>query len=165
MKVLVVNPLKCSGGKSCELACSFEKTGKFNIADSRIKIHFFPDELTFTPTVCMQCRDAYCVQVCPTGALSRSKTDGVVYLDQNACIGCKQCIVACPWGSVKLDHSGETLIKCDNCGGDPACVKMCDSGALTFVEADEAVLAKQRDTAQQYQNIAQQMAKRSDAHA
>jgi len=165
MKVLVVDPLKCSGGKSCELACSFEQTGKFNIADSRIKIHFFPEEINFTPTVCMQCRDAYCVQVCPTGALSRHKESGVVYLDQNKCIGCKQCIVACPWGSVKLDHGGETLIKCDTCGGDPACVKVCTSGALKFVEADEAVLSKQRNTAEKYMKIAEQMAKGGDVNA
>jgi Fe-S-cluster-containing dehydrogenase component len=165
MKVLVVDPLKCSGGKSCELACSFHKTGKFNPADSRIKIHFFPEEISFTPTVCMQCKDAYCVQVCPTGALARQKESGVVYLDQNKCIGCKQCIVACPWGSVKLDHEGETVFKCDTCGGDPACVKVCTSGALKFVDADEVALAKQKDTAEKYMTIARQMSKGGDSNA
>jgi len=159
MKVLVIDPLKCSGGKSCELACSFEKTGKFNLADSRIKIHFFPEELRFVPTVCMQCRDAYCVQVCPTAALSRDTETGVVNLDQDKCIGCKQCIVACPWGSVKLEHNGEEIIKCDDCGGDPACVKVCTSGAIEYVDADEVVLLKQRETAEKYMKFAQEMSK------
>ena len=159
MKVLMVDPLKCSGGKSCELACSFERTGKFNLVDSRIKIHFFPEKIDFIPTVCIQCRDAYCVQVCPTGALSRNKDSGVVSLDQDKCIGCKQCIVACPWGSVKLDHGGETVIKCDTCGGDPACVKVCTSAALSFVDADEVVSSKQRETAENYMKIAEKMSK------
>ena len=165
MKVLVVDTLKCTGGKSCELACSFEKTGRFNVADSRIKIHFFPEEISFIPTLCMQCRDAYCVQVCPTGALSRDRESGVVYLDQDKCIVCKQCIVACPWGSVKLEHSGETVMKCDTCGGDPACVKVCTSGALRFVDADEVVLSKQRETAEKYMAIAEQMAKGGGSNA
>ena len=159
MKVLVVDPQKCSGGKSCELACSFEKTGRFNLVDSCIKIHYFPEEIRFIPTVCMQCRDAYCVQVCPTGALERNGDDGVVYLDQDKCIGCKQCIVACPWGAVKLDHEGKTLMKCDACGGDPACVKVCTSEALQYVDADEVVFSKQRETAEKYMEIAREISR------
>jgi len=164
MKVLVVDPLKCAGGKSCELACSYYRTGKFNIADSRIKVHFFPEDLSFVPTLCMQCKEAYCVQVCPTGALERDASTGVVTLDQDTCIGCKQCIVACPWGSVKLSSDGETVMKCDNCGGDPACVKVCDSGALAYVEIDDAVSHKQRDTADKYAEIARQMSRGGEAH-
>ena len=157
MKVLVVDPLKCTGCKLCELACSFEKTGKFNLVDSRIKLNFFPKVLRFVPTVCMQCREAYCIQVCPTGALGRDRETGVVNLDENRCIGCKQCIVACPWGSVKLDHAGEKVIKCDNCEGDPACVKVCTPGALQFLDADEVVLSKQVETAEKYKKIAEEM--------
>ncbi|MBN1829688.1 MAG: 4Fe-4S dicluster domain-containing protein [Deltaproteobacteria bacterium] len=165
MKVLVVDPLKCAGGKNCELACSFAKTGRFNIADSRVKIHFFQESIKFVPTVCMQCRDAYCLQVCPTGSLNRDASNGVINLNQDTCIGCKQCIVACPWGSVKLDVAGERIMKCDLCGGDPACVKVCESGALRFVEADEAVSSKQRETAERYMDIAQAIQRGGETHA
>jgi Fe-S-cluster-containing dehydrogenase component len=158
MKVFIVDPLKCTGGKSCELACSFEKTGKFNPADSRIKIFYFPEQIIFIPTVCMQCRDAYCVQVCPTAALSRDKESNVVYHNDEKCIVCKQCIMACPWGSIKLDHEGAKVIKCDTCGGDPACVKVCTSKALRFEDADDVVTAKQRETAEKYLKIAREMA-------
>jgi Fe-S-cluster-containing dehydrogenase component len=63
----------------------------------------FLEDLTFVPTLCLQCEKAYCVEVCPTPALTKNDQTGVVDFDKDKCIGCKQCIIACPWGSIKQD--------------------------------------------------------------
>ena len=148
MKVLMVNPLKCDGDKACEIACSFEKTGTDNPADARIKIYGSSGGIKFIPRICLQCQDAYCVDVCPTGALGTDNDSGIVCHNEEKCIACKQCIVACPWGAIKLEHTGKSVIKCDNCGGDPACVKVCKTGALQYVAPNKFAISKQRETAE-----------------
>ncbi len=155
MKVLMLDVEKCTGCRACEYACSFKHTDLFNPLDSRIKISEFLDDLVFIPSVCTQCNEAYCVGVCPTHALSKNIQNGVVEFDSNKCIGCKQCIIACPWGSIKLNHTAKEIIKCDLCGGDPECVKVCSAKALTFSDVEDMVMDKQNRTAVQYKNTAQ----------
>lgn len=159
MKVLVLNPLKCTGCRLCELVCAFEHTGMFNPSDSRIKVVVFPEELTFVPSVCMQCEQPYCAEVCPTSALEKNSENGLVDFNKSRCIGCKQCIIACPWGSIKLNFRGKEVIKCDNCGGDPVCVKVCLPGALRYEAAEDVALVKQKETADKYRHITQQIMK------
>ena len=108
----------------------------------------------FVPSACTQCEDAYCVSVCPTKALTKNSEMGVVEFDGDKCIGCKQCVIACPWGSIKLNHTAKEIIKCDMCGGDPECVKVCQAKALKFVEVEDAVLDKQHRNAIYYKEIA-----------
>ncbi len=142
MKILSIDISKCTGCRACEYACSFVHTGAFNRWDSRITISHFLEDFIFIPSVCTQCEEAYCVKVCPTGALSKNFETGVVEFDPNRCIVCKQCIMACPWGSIKLNHAGKEIIKCDLCGGDPECVKVCQAKALEYVEVEDMVLDK-----------------------
>ncbi len=142
MKVLSIDISKCTGCRACEYACSFKHTGTFNRWDSRISISQFLEDFVFIPTVCTQCEEAYCVNVCPTGALSKNYETGVVEFDSNKCIVCKQCTMACPWGSIKLNHTAKEIIKCDLCGGDPECVKVCHVGALEFTEVEDMVMDK-----------------------
>ncbi len=153
MKLLSIDISKCTGCRACEYACSFAHTGEFNPLDSRIHINEFLDDFVFIPSVCTQCEDAYCVGVCPTHALTKNRETGVVEYDPNKCIVCKQCVIACPWGSIKLDHTGEKIIKCDLCGGDPECVKVCQAKALKFVEVEDVVLDKQHRNAVYYKEI------------
>ncbi len=159
MKVLILDPLKCTGCRACEYACSFEHTGTFNPLDSRIEVSNFLEDLSFVPTLCLQCEKAYCAEVCPTSALTKNDQTGVVDFDKEKCIGCKQCIIACPWGSVKLNHNGKEIIKCDNCNGEPACVKVCKAEALTFEEVEDVVLAKQKRTAVLLKEIGKDLVK------
>ncbi|MEA2022088.1 MAG: 4Fe-4S dicluster domain-containing protein [Candidatus Caldatribacteriota bacterium] len=159
MKVLILDPLKCTGCRACEYACSFQHTGVFNPLDSRIEVSAFLEDLSFVPTLCLQCEKAYCVEVCPTPALTKNDQTGVVDFNKDKCIGCKQCIVACPWGSIKLNCVGKEIIKCDNCDGDPACVKVCSAKALTFEEVEDVVLAKQKGTAARLKEIGKDLAK------
>lgn len=159
MKVLVLEPAKCTGCRACMDACSFEKTGVFNPLDSRVNVITFHEDLMFVPTVCSQCETPYCAQVCPTTALVKNTTTGLVDFLKEKCIGCKQCVVACPWGSIRINHLGTEIIKCDHCSGDPACVKVCKPEALTYVEVEDVVAGKQHGVAQTYRRIAAEMAK------
>ena len=59
-------------------------------------------------------------------------------IDPERCAGCKMCLLACPYGAIRFDARGRVARKCDLCGGDPQCVKFCISGALQFVEVEEA---------------------------
>jgi carbon-monoxide dehydrogenase iron sulfur subunit len=158
MKLLTINIDRCTGCRACEYACSFKHTGLFNPLDSRIRISEFLDDFVFIPSVCTQCEDAYCVSVCPTHALSKNQQTGVVEFDSNKCIGCKQCIIACPWGSIKLNHTGKEIIKCDLCGGEPECIKVCHAKALEFVEAEDMVLDKKNRNAIKYKDIVKESA-------
>ncbi len=99
----------------------------------------------FVPRLCMQCDDPPCVSVCPVSATY--KTDGgPVLVDQDRCIGCGYCVVACPYGARYLVPAGEhtptrysgVADKCTWCfhrisdGRLPACVEVCPAGARVF---------------------------------
>ena len=61
---------------------------------------------------------------------------GVVLIDQEICIGCRECVQACPFGAMQFDEAGETAIKCDLCldrlnaGGTTACAGVCPTGCI-----------------------------------
>ena len=94
-----------------------------------------------------------CIKACPTGALHRKAADGPVLLDLDNCIGCKYCLIACPFGAVVPTYDGRKVVKCDLCmgrleaGQQPACVAGCPMDAIKFVEADEYVKEKRADAA------------------
>jgi carbon-monoxide dehydrogenase iron sulfur subunit len=134
-KVLVVEPAKCQGCRVCEIVCSMVKTGEAGIYNSPIKNIRFYNEYFFYPNVCLQCETPHCVLVCPTGALNKDLNSGVVELTEEKCVGCKMCLVVCPFGAISMVNS--VPIKCDLCGGDPMCVKFCRAGALTYGEIED----------------------------
>jgi molybdopterin-containing oxidoreductase family iron-sulfur binding subunit len=111
--------------------------------------------------LCNHCTNPACTKVCPTGATWKRETDGIVMMDMHRCIGCRYCVVACPygsrsfnWGDPRPDIKGETrpeyptrtkgvVEKCTFCaeriraGREPACVEASrkvrgGEGALTF---------------------------------
>lgn len=104
-----------------------------------------PAKSFFVPKLCNQCDNAPCISVCPVNA-SHKTEEGVVLIDQSRCIGCRYCIIACPYGARYLlpDHSitptGQTRVadKCTWCyhrttkGLKPACVEACPVGARMF---------------------------------
>ncbi len=112
-------------------------------------IHLEPIDVGVTtqtaPTVCMHCDDPTCAQVCPADAIKRNE-DGVV---QSAlkprCIGCSNCVIACPFGVPKYMSDFDLMMKCDLCfdrtsvGLAPMCASVCPSQALWYgtVEAFE----------------------------
>jgi len=110
------------------------------------------------PLMCQHCEHAPCVDVCPTGASFR-RDDGIVLVDKHTCIGCRYCVLACPFGARSFVHeavSGQkadvprgkgTVEACTLCvhrvdrGEGPACVEACNrtgGKAMTFGDLNDA---------------------------
>jgi len=93
---------------------------------------------------CMHCTDAACVKVCPSGALHHT-TFGTVGIQKEKCIGCKECVAACPFNIPRYDRATDKVTKCDLCYSrlrdslSPACIKSCPTGALTIGAKDTMI--------------------------
>jgi formate dehydrogenase iron-sulfur subunit len=104
-----------------------------------------PGEWLFRSHSCMHCTEAGCEEACPVGAISH--IDEKVIIDQDWCIGCGYCVVACPFGIPHIDETTGTSRKCTFCidritnGLEPACAKTCPPGAIQFGERADVVAA------------------------
>ncbi len=87
------------------------------------------------PLVCLQCAEASCVKVCPVQALRRNLDTGAIEVKKDRCIGCRLCTIVCPFGNIVIDQVEDLdkSIKCDLCGGSPACAAFCPSQALEYL--------------------------------
>ena len=136
VKTIVINPEKCSSCRICELVCSAKHHYEYNPSRSRIKVDIFADEFVYIPHTCQQCNEPWCMNICPTGALARDEKTDAVKVESEKCVGCKMCILACPFGNMKYDSENGCAEKCDLCGGKPECVKHCFFGALEYQEPE-----------------------------
>jgi carbon-monoxide dehydrogenase iron sulfur subunit len=152
-KKLVINEEKCTACRRCELACSMKNAGEFNPLASRITAAVFLDENFYLPVVCQQCDTPYCLEICPAGALQRNETTGAVVLDEKRCIGCRMCIMVCPFGGVDYSVAEQKVVKCDLCGGEPECVKACVWDAIEYKEVSELGLEKRKKVARKLQQM------------
>jgi Fe-S-cluster-containing dehydrogenase component len=90
---------------------------------------------------CNHCENAPCVSACPTEA-THVEDGGIVVVSKDKCVGCKACIIACPY-EVRYLHPDGYVDKCTFClhrvreGKDPACVSVCPTSALTFGDLDD----------------------------
>ncbi len=91
---------------------------------------------------CMHCGNPSCVAVCPTGAAYK-REDGIVVIDRETCIGCKYCVMSCPFGVPGLSEEKGVVCKCTFCEGRikegriTACAEACPAGAIQFGSLDE----------------------------
>ncbi len=144
-----IDPEKCMGCRSCEIACAIEHSASKNIFGAifekpkpKPRIKVVSADFFNVPMRCQHCEDAPCENVCPTGAIRKSE-EGFVILDSNKCIGCLMCIMACPFGHPKYEVEYKVVLKCDFCidrireGREPACVEACPTGAMTFGTLEE----------------------------
>ncbi|MGE5588014.1 MAG: 4Fe-4S dicluster domain-containing protein [Clostridia bacterium] len=127
---LVTDPAKCTGCLQCELACSLKHEGQFAPWLARVVVHREPETCLAFPNVCRHCDDPPCVRACPVEALKTSPGTGAVYVDVVECIGCRECLEACSYGSISFDPDKGVALKCDLCNGEPACVQVCPNGAI-----------------------------------
>ncbi|MCE4617481.1 MAG: 4Fe-4S dicluster domain-containing protein [Desulfurococcales archaeon] len=174
---------KCIGCRRCEYACVMENNTPWNMGMDWITVLEVSREgvaelqdakkdyisapkpgKVYVPVACQHCEDPPCVHVCPVVATWKDE-DGIVLIDYDRCIGCKYCVVACPYGArrfnlvkpklepVKLNpnmHIHGNIIrpvhvveKCTWCvqrtrdGGVPACVEACPVGARVFGDLND----------------------------
>jgi Fe-S-cluster-containing dehydrogenase component len=107
---------------------------------------------SFVKNNCMHCLDPACVSVCPVGALLKDPGSGAVTYDQDKCIGCRYCQVACPFGVPKFqwESTSPKIVKCQLChhrykdGGIAACCEFCPTGASIFGPVTELRAEAQR---------------------
>lgn len=101
-----------------------------------------PSKYIHVSIACMHCTDAPCVTACPCACIRKDEETNLTIYDNTGCIGCHSCAMACPFGIPAFNEEGH-MQKCDGCavrvrhGLEPACVRVCPSGALRLVHTDE----------------------------
>jgi len=83
--------------------------------------------------MCQQCGDAPCIKVCPTGAMHRM-AGAALWIGHEKVHPLQNVHTWLPFGNAVYDSLTNSILKCDECEGDPACVRMCPNKALEFVE-------------------------------
>jgi len=137
---------KCIGCHACTIACKAEHEIPVGVNRCWVKTvekGTFPDtQRLFFPVLCNQCEEAPCLTICPTGALYRRR-DGIVDLNGASCIGCRACMVACPYDQLFIDPNTRTAEKCNFCANrienrlQPACVSVCPTECRIFGDLDD----------------------------
>jgi Fe-S-cluster-containing dehydrogenase component len=141
--IITTNPHRCIACHACEIACQSEKKipleaplGKIVVLGPKM-VNGKP-KMTSAFVTCFQCEKAWCMEACPTEAIRRREKDGLVYILDSLCVGCKACIMACPWHIPQWNAETGKVIKCDLCmdridaGEQPICVSACPTNALQF---------------------------------
>jgi Fe-S-cluster-containing dehydrogenase component len=138
---LIIDTTKCVGCGACEIACNLRN----HLPAGQSYIHILRrgegENERFLPVQCQHCADPPCVHVCPCNG-TYIREDGVVLLNEKLCVGCKYCIVACPYQARIFDEERGVAGKCWLClddvlgGGEPACVHACVLGARLFGRID-----------------------------
>lgn len=143
-RFVTVNPSECIDCHVCEVACALAHgDGEWpaHRGQFRPRIHLVKG---CGPVTCRQCNKAPCVASCPTQALVFQYNS--VRLHEEKCIGCKNCLLACPFGAIEPAASEDVMSKCDLCEqteqGKPACVASCPTQALQVM--DENTLTRLR---------------------
>jgi electron transport protein HydN len=147
------NPVRCIGCRTCAIACVVAHEGKriFEIDPDGYafnpRLFMVKTATVSAPVQCRHCENPACKQACTAGAITIA--DGIVKINGAKCIGCKNCVVACPFGAVEIVETKEALPdgsarkvanKCDLCSGvadSPSCIRVCPTEALSLVTEDK----------------------------
>ena len=151
--ILYIDTRRCMGCRACETACKLENGlgagPRFTMVTEVESGSGLDERLDFLPIPCQHCGDAPCVKACPTGALHK-RPDGVVLGDDKKCIGCHECLWACPFGVPQFGANG-LMQKCTMCyqrldaGQRPACAQNCPAQAILCGTAQEiSAILRQR---------------------
>lgn len=172
--VMLVDIKRCIGCHTCAVTCKVENNlpngvwwnRTLTVGGEQIDTPagLFPDlQLGFITLACQHCENPACVKVCPVGATYKRPEDGVVVQDYDRCIGCRYCMVACPYTGVRQfnwhepayhvdhavgdaavpEHQTNTVEKCTFCfhrlaqGKLPACIEQCPARARHFGDLND----------------------------
>jgi len=130
---LVIRRKDCMGCHACEVACKQEHA----LGVGPQLVHVLEKGSDFIPIYCHHCAKAPCKEACPVEAIYRNE-QGIVLIDNELCIGCRECLEACPFGAMQFDDHQEIAVKCDLCvhrlaeGKIPACMSVCPTGCIGF---------------------------------
>jgi molybdopterin-containing oxidoreductase family iron-sulfur binding subunit len=165
---MVIDLKRCIGCNGCQIFCKSENATPPGILWSRVLFYesgSYPHvKKIHLPLLCMHCKNPACVDTCPTGATAK-RPDGIVTVDSTKCMGCKSCVVACPYRARSFHrkkseyfpgqgltpyeeigyqkHPIGVVEKCDFClsrireGLKPACVTGCMAKARYFGNLDD----------------------------
>jgi anaerobic carbon-monoxide dehydrogenase iron sulfur subunit len=131
---------KCVVCRNCEYACAFRQSGDFRLEDSNIRVEYHGDVKICLPQTCMHCDDPWCLEICPAAAVVKDQITGAIEIISERCIGCKMCMLACPFGNIHFDKINMVSRKCNLCKGEPNCVAYCISGALQYIRVEDSCL-------------------------
>ncbi|MTI15366.1 4Fe-4S dicluster domain-containing protein [Sansalvadorimonas verongulae] len=168
-KYIFADSQSCIGCRTCEVACviSHQEDRSLSALDPNSfapRLQLIQNAQVTVPVMCRQCEDAPCARVCPNDAITRE--DDMIKVNQERCIGCKTCAIACPFGAMNVVTQNKTVgsglfardetralaLKCDLCTDHqegPQCVKVCPTNALRVVTPAkvEEVSANRREAA------------------
>ncbi len=147
MNAILFDANECVGCKACVYACTSENelpdSDEDRLSDRRFTVleEIDEDEEWYLRRMCMHCVDPSCASACPVGALKKTDLGPVVY-DFDKCIGCRYCMVACPFNIPRYEWDSMTprVRKCQMCrervaeGKSTACAEACPTGATKFGE-------------------------------
>jgi len=165
---MVIDLRRCIGCNACTLACKQENGTGPGVFWSRTIVsetgRYPKARMDYLPLLCMHCESAPCDKACPTGA-TRKLENGTVVVDQEKCMGCQACVMACPYDArtfvskitpyygekgytdyeeaMEDKHQTGTVEKCNFCrdrvaaGLKPACVLTCTTRARIFGDLDD----------------------------
>ncbi len=156
-RFIVVEPSRCIGCRTCEIACVLAHAGDARVSELSAaafqpRLHVIKSLNISAPVMCRHCEDAPCLNACPSGAIVYRQNS--VQVEQERCLGCKTCVVACPFGAMEVvtvpstrRFAGVTVAvgvraeahKCDLCitrTQGPACIEVCPTDALHVMDDD-----------------------------
>jgi Fe-S-cluster-containing dehydrogenase component len=150
-QAMLINLDSCVRCDDCVSACA-----KAHDGTPRFIRHGKTFENWMVANACMHCADPVCMIGCPTGAIHRSMSGGLVVINDDTCIGCETCANSCPYSNIRMveinDNEGQFITdpqnekpilkatKCDLCADQvtgPACVYACPQDALKRVNFQE----------------------------
>ncbi len=178
-KGVLVDITRCIGCRGCQVACKewnerdaqktsfkgdFTNPAKLS-SDCYTNIRFIETEKkgepawTFVRNQCLHCKNAACVSACPVGALTKSAQGAVIY-NYDKCIGCRYCMVACPFDIPKYEWESTQpwMQKCSFCSERiqdnmlPACIKTCPTATMYFDDYNKVVQEAKKRVASQSGN-------------